>query len=136
MPQLFIIKSGFTIKVNSICGAGRDTWNLRHKFNSQGPALRTLGLRAAVSKSQEPISRVSGVRVPCLRVQGPSPHVLILDYAQIECGPFLSFCTRFRLLFVFCSIPTAFISSIPDLSRVREISFIIPLPEVSWATHF
>ena len=70
MSQLFIIKICFTIKVNSICGAGRDTWNLRHKFNSQGPALRILGLRVAISKSQGPISRVLGVRVPRLRVPG------------------------------------------------------------------
>ena len=61
MPQPIIC---FTIKVNSICGAGRDTWNLRHKFNSQGPALRILGLRVAISKAQGPISRVLCVRVP------------------------------------------------------------------------
>ena len=98
--------------------------------------LWVLGLQFPSPRNPFPGSRVSGSRIPGPRSQGPSPHVLILDYAQIECGPFLSFCTRFRLFFVFCSIPTAFISSIPDLSRVREISFIIPLPEVSWATHF
>ena len=70
MPQLFIIKICFTIKVNSICGAGRDTWSLRLKLNSQGPAVRILGLRVAISKSQGPISRVLGVRVPRLRVPG------------------------------------------------------------------
>ena len=40
------------------------SWNLRHKFNSQGPSLRILGLRVAISKSQGPISRFLGVRVP------------------------------------------------------------------------
>ena len=63
MPKLFIIKICFAIKVYSICGAGQDTWNLRHKFNSQGSGLRILGLRAAISKSQGPISRVMCVRV-------------------------------------------------------------------------
>ena len=57
---------------------GQDTWNLRHKFNSQGPALRILGLRVAISNfqgpgcqglmSQSPSSRVLGVRVPYSRV--------------------------------------------------------------------
>ena len=64
MPKLFIIKICFTIEINSICGVGQDSWNLRHKFNSQGPALRILGLRVAISNSQGPISRV-----PCPRVQ-------------------------------------------------------------------
>ena len=96
--------------------------------------LWVLGLQFPSPRNPFPGSRVSGSRVSGSRV--PALMFLILDYAQIECGPFLSFCTRFRLFFVFCSIPTAFISSIPDLSRVREISFIIPLPEVSWATHF
>ena len=67
MPKLFIIKICFTIEINSSCGAGQDTWNLRHKFNSQGPALRILGLRVAISNSQGTISRVLGVRVPCPR---------------------------------------------------------------------
>ena len=60
MPQLFIIKICFTIKVNSICGAGGDT--------------RNQGLRVASPKSQGTSSRVLGVRVPCFRVpesQGP-----------------------------------------------------------------
>ena len=71
MPQLFIIKICFTIKVNSICGAGRDTRNLCHKFNSQGPTLRILDLRVANPKSQGPSSGVLGVRVLCLRVLEP-----------------------------------------------------------------
>ena len=96
--------------------------------------LWVLGLQFPSPRNPFPGSRVSGSRVSGSRV--PALMFLILDYAQIECGPFLSFCARFRLFFVFCSIPTAFISSIPDLSRVREISFIIPLPEVSRATHF
>ena len=71
MSQLFIIKICFTIKVNSICGTGRDTWNLRHNVNAQGPVLRILGLRVAISKSQGLISIVLGVRVSCPRVPGP-----------------------------------------------------------------
>ena len=74
MPQLFIIKICFAIKVNSICGAGRDTWNLRHKFHSQGSALRILGLRVAISMFQRPISRAvserPSSRVPCFWVPG------------------------------------------------------------------
>ena len=84
MPQLFVIKICSTIKVNSICGVGWDTKNLCHKFNSQGPALRVLGLRVASSKSQGPGCQgpmYQGSRVPGLRVPGPGPQVLILDYA-------------------------------------------------------
>ena len=58
MPQLFVIKICFTIKVNLVCGVSRDTMNLRQKFNSHGPALKILGLRVAIPKSQGPISRV------------------------------------------------------------------------------
>ena len=87
MPKLFIIKICFTIKVNSICGTGQDTWNLHHKLSSQDPARRILGLRVASSKSQGPICRVLGVRVPCPRVPVPrswvsgsqSPRVLGLS---------------------------------------------------------
>ena len=64
--QLFIIKICFTIKVNSISGAGLDTRNLCHKFNSQDPALRILDLRVANPKSQGSSSGVRGVRVPVL----------------------------------------------------------------------
>ena len=63
LPNFLLSKFASQFKVNSICVAGRDTWNLHHKFNSQGPALRILGLRVAMSKSQGPISRVLGVRV-------------------------------------------------------------------------
>ena len=49
---------------------GQDTWNLHHKFNFQGPALKILGLRVTISKSQGPISRVLGVKVPGRRVPG------------------------------------------------------------------
>ena len=63
MPLLFVIKICFTIKVNSVCGAGRDAKNLCHKFNSQGPALRILGVKVAIPKFQGPIFRVLGVRV-------------------------------------------------------------------------
>ena len=70
----FVIKICFTIKINSICGAGQDSWNLSNKFNLQGPALRVLGFRVAISNSQGPVSRFLGVRAPCSRVpesQGP-----------------------------------------------------------------
>ena len=62
--QLFVIKICFTIEINSICRAGQGTY----KFNSQGTALRFLGLRVAISNSQGPISKVPGVRVPCPRI--------------------------------------------------------------------
>ena len=80
ISYLFIIKIRFIIKVNSICGAGRGTRNLCHKFNSQSPALRILGLRVANPKSQWPSSGILGVRVPCLRVldsQVRQPRVLV-----------------------------------------------------------
>ena len=126
MPKLFIIKICFTIKINSICGVGRDTWNLCPKFNSQGPALRILGLRVAISNSQAPISRVLGVKVPCPRVpvrgscvsgsrapgsqspRVPAPRVpglwisgsqvLILDYALSNSYPG----NRIIILLMFC----------------------------------
>ena len=56
--------ANFTIKVNSICGAGRNTRNLCPKFSSQGLALKTLSLRVAISKSQGPSSGILDVRVP------------------------------------------------------------------------
>ena len=72
MPYFLIIKICFTIKVNSICGAGRDTRNLCHKFSSQGPALRILGLRFTSLKSQGSSFRALVVKVPCPGFQGPS----------------------------------------------------------------
>ena len=71
-PSFFIIKICFTIKVKSICDASPDTCKMHHKFNFQGAALRILGLRVAISKSQGLISRVLGVRLPCSKasVQG------------------------------------------------------------------
>ena len=68
MPKIFIIKISFTIKVNSVCGAGRDIRDLCHKFNPQIPALRILGITVTTPKSQGPSSRVLGVRVPCTSV--------------------------------------------------------------------
>ena len=90
LPNFLLSKFASQFKVNSICVAGRDTWNLHHKFNSQGPALRILGLRVAISKSQRPISRFLGVRVPVSQglgfqspgSQGLGSQVLILDYAR------------------------------------------------------
>ena len=76
MPQLFIIKICFTIKVNSICGAGQDTRNMCHKFNSQGPALRILDLRVVNSKYQGPSSGIVGIRVPVLGSWVSGPCVL------------------------------------------------------------
>ena len=71
MPQLFIIKIRFTIKVNLICGVGPDTSNLCHKFNSQDPPRTILGLSVASPEYQGPSSRVMGARVPCPRVPVP-----------------------------------------------------------------
>ena len=68
LPNFLLSKFASQFKVNSICGAGRDTWNLHHKFNSQGPALRILGLRVAISKSHRPSSRVLCVGLLCPRV--------------------------------------------------------------------
>ena len=75
MHQLFIIKICYTIKVNSSCGVSRNTRSLCHKFSSQGPALRILGLRVAIPKFQEPRSRVLGVRAPCPRFPAPGSWV-------------------------------------------------------------
>ena len=66
--MLFIIKICFTIKVNTICGAGQDTRTLCHKFNSQDPGLRILGSSVASPKSQIPCA---SVLVPGSRVSGP-----------------------------------------------------------------
>ena len=94
MPWLFIIKICFTIKawrklIQSVVRVG--ILGMCHKFSSQGPALRILGLRVASLKSRRPSSRVLSVRVPVpgfwvpvlrvssLRVSGS--QVLILDYA-------------------------------------------------------
>ena len=64
MPQLFIIKIWFTIKVDLICGAGRNTRNLCHKLDSEGPVLRILGLSLAIPKFQGPNLGVLDVRFP------------------------------------------------------------------------
>ena len=66
--RFFIIKICFTFKVNTICGAGRDTRSLCQKFNSQDPTLRILGLRVASPKFQGPNSRVPCPRILCPRV--------------------------------------------------------------------
>ena len=57
--------SKFATQLKLIQSASRDTRSLCHKFISQGPALRILGLRAASPKFQGPSSRVLGARVPC-----------------------------------------------------------------------
>ena len=98
------------VKVNSICGASRDTRSFCHKFSSHGPDLRILGISVASSKSRDrdrdrdpgswvsgshiqesqfqgPVfqgHRFSGPRVPGLRVLGPGSQVLILNYAMIK----------------------------------------------------
>ena len=72
MPQLFIIKICYTIKVNSVCGASRDTRGLCHKFNSQGPSFRILGVRVASPNFQGPKSRILNVRLLCPRSQSHS----------------------------------------------------------------
>ena len=72
---MFIINICFTIKVDSIYGAGPDTRNPCHKFNSQGPALRILDLRVSIPKPQRPSCRVLGVRASCPRVPVPRSWV-------------------------------------------------------------
>ena len=74
-----MMKICFTIEINSICGVGQDTWNLRHKFNYQGPALRILGLRVAIpiprdlllGSSWVSVSHVPESRSQDLESQGP-----------------------------------------------------------------
>ena len=87
---------------------GQDTWNLSQKFNSQAPALCILGLRAAISKSQGPISRLVGVRVQesqglgfqspgsqglrvlVQRSQGPRSRVSCPDFRLCSSGSWVS----------------------------------------------
>ena len=98
MPQLFITKICFRIKVNSIYGVGRDTRNLCHKISSQGPALRILGLRVASPKSQVPGLRVSSLRVPGSRVsvsQGPRSRI---SGSQVS-DPDFRLCHEFTQIF-------------------------------------
>ena len=105
-PTFFIIKICFTIKVNSICGAGRDTKNLCHKFNSQSPALRILDLRVANPKSQGSSSGVLGVRVPvpgsCVSgscvIGSWSPRSQILESRVSESEGLESQCPRVQSL--------------------------------------
>ena len=49
----------------------QDTRNLCHKFNSQSPRLRVLGLRVEGSKPQGP------------ECQDPGSQILFLDYSSI-----------------------------------------------------
>ena len=98
MPQLFIIKICFTIKVNSVCGAGRDTRILRLRVTSpksKGPSSRFLGpgvllhsplfwgprvSGSHVSGSQVPALSVPGVRIVGSRSASPKSWVLDLDF--------------------------------------------------------
>ena len=88
--------SKFASQLKLIQSAGRDTRNLYHKLNSQGPILRILGLIVKSSKSPGPSSRLwvprsrvsgsqgldsQGPRVLGLMVSGTGSQVLILDYA-------------------------------------------------------
>ena len=68
----------FIIKVSTICGAGRDTRNLCHKCNSQGPALRILCFRVTCPKFQQLSCKALGVRVPCPRF--PVPEYWVSGY--------------------------------------------------------
>ena len=78
-PGFLLSKLCFIIKISTICGAGQDTRNLCHKFNSQDLALRILSFRVTCPKSQGPSSRVLGVRVLCPRVpESYSPRFLVL----------------------------------------------------------
>ena len=105
MPELFIIKIWFTIKVNLWCGSGYLESVSQVQFSGscsqgsgsqssnfqvlrtyfQGPGCQSpvlQGPRASVSRLPE--SRVSGSQVSGLRVPGPASQVLILDYAVYE----------------------------------------------------
>ena len=86
MPYLFIIKIKVkvnSIKVNSIFGAGWDTRNPCHNFNTQGPAVRILGLRVAILKSKGASSRVLGVRALCPRVPDSRVPSLRVPSSQV-----------------------------------------------------
>ena len=76
-PSFLLSKriSYFTNKVNTICGAGRNTRNLCHKFNCQGSAFRILGLRVVSPESQALNFRVLSVKVLCPRVPVPGSWV-------------------------------------------------------------
>ena len=86
LALLLLLSKCFTIKVNSICGAGRDTWNC-----VTSSILRVLlsgfwvsGSRFPSPRDPFPVSWVSGSHVSGswdLRVLGPGSQVLILDYA-------------------------------------------------------
>ena len=66
-PSFLLSKSASRLKlIQSVVQVG--ILGMCHKFNFQGLAPRILGLRVASPKFQEPISRVLGVRVPCLIV--------------------------------------------------------------------
>ena len=91
MPELFIIKICFTVKVNSICGGGSNIRNLCHKFSSQGPALRILCLRVGSPKFQGPSSRVLGIRIPCPRILFPVSWVSQRPGSRVS-GPDFRLC--------------------------------------------
>ena len=74
-PSFLLSKLCLTIKVSTICGAGRDTRNLCHKFSSQDLALRILGFRVICPKFQETSSRVLGFGYPVPGSQ--SPRVMV-----------------------------------------------------------
>ena len=101
-PSFLLSNLCFIIKVTTICGAGRDTRNLCHKFSSQGLCFQESGFQGNMSQVpgayfQSPVCqgtvfqvpRVPGSRVPGSRVSGsqspgsqsPGHQVLILDYA-------------------------------------------------------
>ena len=75
MPQLLLSKFASQLKlIQSVVGIGcqsQDTRNLCHKFNSQCPGLRVLGLRVEGSKPQGP------------ECQDPGSQILFLDYSLI-----------------------------------------------------
>ena len=97
-PGFLSSKLCFIIKISAICGAGQDTRNLCHKFNSQGPSSRVLGVRVLCPRVPESYGLrvlVLGPRIPGLRShdsgpqsswpqgfgsQGLESQVLILDY--------------------------------------------------------
>ena len=79
----WLFKICFTNKINTICGEGQLLVT-----GSQGPITRVLGvripcLRVASPKAQGPSSRVPVFQVSSLRVPGPGSQVLILDYANL-----------------------------------------------------
>ena len=83
IPQLYVIKICFSIKVNTICDGGQllvsgYQESICHKFNSHSPGLggsgsQGLGFQVPMSQFQAPGCQKSGSQSP--KSQGPSSQL-------------------------------------------------------------